>query len=150
LRIGVVTAGFDPEIHPAKKMDARITSTFTCLFDSPCLRMASQTLLAPVVLGMIRQQHGTTRLEPGKVAGLLANQKDNIAAAMPSGLSKLLAGTGLLDSLGDAARTATAATEDAARTSASAFRTVGGTAQRTAAAASGAGSPPAPPATNRV
>jgi hypothetical protein len=91
-------------------------------------------MLAPVVLGMIKQQ-GTARLDTGKVAGLLAGQKDNIAAAMPSGLSKMLAGTGLLDSLGDAARTATAATEDVARSSASTLRSVGGTAQRTAGAA---------------
>src|SRR6516162_11000563 len=67
-------------------------------------------MMAPVVLGMIKQQ-GAARLDPGRVAGLLAGQKDNIAAALPSGLSKMLAGTGLLDSLGDAARMATAATE---------------------------------------
>jgi hypothetical protein len=91
-------------------------------------------MLAPVVLGMIKQQ-GAARLDPGRVAGLLAGQKDNIAAALPSGLSKMLAGTGLLDSLGDAARTATAATEDAARTSAPALRSVGGSAQRSASAA---------------
>jgi hypothetical protein len=94
-------------------------------------------MLAPVVLGAIRQQQGTARLDPGKVAGLLASQTDNIAAALPSGLSKLLVGTGLLDSLGDAARTATAATEDAARASAS-VRTVGGTARRAAGAAASA------------
>ena len=81
-------------------------------------------MLAPVVLGTITQQQGTTRLDPGKIAGLLASQKDNIAAALPSGMSKLLAGTGLLDSLGDEARTTTAS-----------LRTVGGTAQRAEGAA---------------
>jgi len=87
-------------------------------------------MLAPVVLGTITQQQGATRLDPGRIAGLLAGQKENIAAAMPSGLSKMLAGTGLLDSLGDAARTATGATEDAARASASTVRAVDGRAQR--------------------
>ena len=80
-------------------------------------------MLAPVVLGMIKQQ-GAARLDPGRVAGLLAGQKDNIAAALPSGLSKMLAGTGLLDSL-----------DEAARSSAPALRSVGGSAQRTASAA---------------
>jgi hypothetical protein len=92
-------------------------------------------MLAPVVLGTITQQQGTTRLDPGKIAGLLASQKDNIAAALPSGMSKLLAGTGLLDSLGDAARTATAVTGEAARASAPALHTVNVTAQRAEGAA---------------
>ena len=95
-------------------------------------------MLVPVVLGTIGQQQGTTRLDPGRIAGLLAGQKDNIAAALPSGLSKLLAGTGLLDSLGDAGRTATAAAEDAARASASTVRTIGGSAQRATGAAASA------------
>jgi hypothetical protein len=89
-------------------------------------------MLAPIVLGTITQQQGTTRLDPGRIAGLLASQKENIAAALPSGLGKLLAGTGLLDSLGDAARTA--ATGEAARAPASALRAVGGSAQRTVGA----------------
>jgi len=87
-------------------------------------------MLAPVVLGTITQQQGTTRLDPGKIASFLASQKDNIAAALPSGLSTHLAGTGLLDSLGDAAQTAAAATGEAERASASAARTVGGAGQR--------------------
>src|SRR6516162_7530958 len=82
-------------------------------------------MLAPVVLGTITQQQGTTRLDPGKIASFLASQKDNIAAALPSGLSTHLAGTGLLDSLGGAARTAAAATGEAARASASAARGAG-------------------------
>jgi hypothetical protein len=64
-------------------------------------------MLAPVVMGTIAQQPGAT--QPGRIAGLLASQKDNITAAIPPGLSKQLSGTGLLDSLGGAARTATAA-----------------------------------------
>lgn len=91
-------------------------------------------MLAPVVLGTITQQQGGAgRLDPGKIAGLLAGQKDNIAAAMPPRLSNMLAGTGLLDSLEGAARTATAAGSDAARASVSAARSFGDT-TRTAGA----------------
>src|SRR5215471_20960440 len=92
-------------------------------------------MLAPVVLGTITQQQGAPRLDPGKIASFLAGQKDNIAAALPSGLSTHLAGTGLLDSLGGAARTAAAATEEAARASASAARGAG---QRAVGAAASA------------
>jgi hypothetical protein len=76
-------------------------------------------MLAPLVMGTIAQQQGT-RLEASGIAGLLASQKDNIAAALPAGFGKLLGGTGLLDSLGDAARTATAAGRQTAREAASA------------------------------
>jgi hypothetical protein len=86
-------------------------------------------MLAPIVLGTITQQQGTARLDPGRLAGLLASQKENIAAALPSGLSKLLAGTAL-----DAARMATAATGEAARAPASTLRAVGGSPQRTVGA----------------
>jgi hypothetical protein len=66
-------------------------------------------MLAPVVIGTIGQQQGTRSLDASGIAGLLSGQKDNIAAALPSGFANLLGGTGLLDSLGGAARTATAA-----------------------------------------
>ncbi|MFD1327437.1 DUF937 domain-containing protein [Mycoplana ramosa] len=77
-------------------------------------------MLAPLVLGGIARNAGGD-LSANAIAGLLAGQKDNIAAAMPSGLRDMLAGTGLLDSLGGAARAATAAgSEAAARTTSSA------------------------------
>src|SRR5262245_38067149 len=66
-------------------------------------------MLAPIVMGTIGQQQGTRSFDAGGIANLLASQKDNIAAALPAGFSNLLGGTGLLDSLGGAARTATAA-----------------------------------------
>jgi Bacterial protein of unknown function (DUF937) len=92
-------------------------------------------MLAPVVLGTITQQQGATRLDPSKIAGLLSSQKDNIAAAMPPRLSNMLAGSGLLDSLGGAARAATTAGSDAARASVSAARSIGDTTRATAGAA---------------
>jgi len=89
-------------------------------------------VLAPVVMGMIAKQQGTAQaLDPGKIASLLSGQKDNIAAALPPGLGSLLSGTGLLDSLGGAARSATARTSDwassSARAAADAGRSVFGT-----------------------
>jgi len=73
-------------------------------------------MLAPVVMGTIAQHQGTTRgLDANGIANLFASQKENIAAALPSGMSNLLSGTGLLNSLGDAARTATAAGSEAMR-----------------------------------
>lgn len=87
-------------------------------------------MLAPVVMGTIAQHQGTTRgLDANSIAKLFASQKDNIAAALPSSMSNLLSGTGLLNSLGDAARTATAAGSEAMR-EASATRLVGAARQR--------------------
>jgi len=72
-------------------------------------------MLAPIVLGTIAQHHGTTRgLDANGITNLFASQKNNIAAALPSGLGSLLSGTGLLNSLGDATRTTTASVRDAA------------------------------------
>jgi Bacterial protein of unknown function (DUF937) len=91
-------------------------------------------MLAPLVMGTIAQQQGT-RLDASGVSGLLASQKDNIAAALPAGFGNLLGGTGLLDSLGGAARTATAAGGQTARDASSAARAVGASGQRAADAA---------------
>jgi len=97
-------------------------------------------MLAPIVMGTIgRHQSAAGTLNANGISNLFASQKDNIAAALPSGFGSLLSGTGLLNSLGDAARTATAAGSEAMRTATSAARAVGQTGQRaadTAAAAS--------------
>src|SRR5262245_32820251 len=92
-------------------------------------------MLAPVVMGAISKEQGTRSLDAGGIANLLASQKDNIAAALPAGFSNLLGGTGLLDSLGGAARTATAAAGQTARVTTSAARAIGDTGQRAAGAA---------------
>jgi Bacterial protein of unknown function (DUF937) len=90
-------------------------------------------MLAPVVMGTIGQQRQQGRsLDANGISDLLASQKDNIAAALPTGLSSLLGGTGLLDALGGAARTATAAGSEAARIANSAARVVGDTGRRAA------------------
>ena len=94
-------------------------------------------MMAPVVMDTIAQQQGSARtLDPGKIANLLAGQKDNIAAAMPPALRGMLSGTGLLDSLGGAARSAGAMGGDAARASSYAARDVANTGQRVATSTS--------------
>src|SRR5262249_31536204 len=89
-------------------------------------------MLAPIVMGTIGQQQGTRSLDAGAITSLLSSQKDNIVAALPAGFANLLGGTGLLDSLGGAARTATAAAGQTARVTTSAARGVGDTGRRAA------------------
>lgn len=93
-------------------------------------------MLAPIVMGTIGKHQSTAGVADAKgIANLFASQRDNIAAALPSGFGSLLSGTGLLNSLGDAARTATAAGSEATRAASSAARAVGQTGQRAARAA---------------
>ena len=90
--------------------------------------------LVPVVMGTIAQQQGG-RVDAGSIANLLTNQKDNIAAALPSGLSRLLGGTDLLEPLGDTVRRTTAAGGDAARAAAAAVARTADDTRRSAQAA---------------
>jgi hypothetical protein len=93
--------------------------------------------LAPVVMGAIAHQQGPRGLDAGSIAGLLGSQKDSIAEALPSGFGKLLGGTGLLDTLGDAARRTVAAGGETTRAAAaSVVRTVDDTRRSGAAASS--------------
>src|SRR5262249_56383895 len=75
-------------------------------------------MLAPVVMGIIGRLQGARGIDAGSIASLLSSQKDNIAAALPSGLGNLLGCKVLLDSLGGEERTATAVGVEAARTDA--------------------------------
>lgn len=94
--------------------------------------------LAPLVMGAIGQQQGGRGLDAGSIAGLLTSQKDNIAAAIPSGFGRLLGGTGLLDSFGDAAKKAAMAGGETTRAAAaSVARTIDDTRRSGVAAASG-------------
>lgn len=88
-------------------------------------------MLAPVVMGTVAQQQGS--LSPSGMASLLASQKNNIAAALPSGFSNMLSGTGLLDSLGGAARSAAGAANQAAQHAGSAAYTARNASQRSVA-----------------
>ena len=92
-------------------------------------------MLGPIVMGVIGQHHSAAHaLDANGIANLFASQKGNIAAAIPPGLSSLLGGTGLLDSLGGAARTATEAGSEAMR-EASASRLIDAARQRGSSAA---------------
>jgi hypothetical protein len=60
-------------------------------------------MLTPVVMGIIgKHQSAAGALDANGITSLFASQKDNIAAALPSGFGNLLSGTGLLNSLGAA------------------------------------------------
>jgi hypothetical protein len=78
-------------------------------------------LLAPLVLGVLGQKQRSLGLDAGGIAHLLAGQKDSIAAALPSGFSNLLKGTGILDSLGGLTDTASQAANRAGATVGSAY-----------------------------
>ncbi len=92
-------------------------------------------MLAPVALGTLAQQQKASGLDTAGLGSLLASQKDNIAAAMPSGFGDLLKGTGLLDGLSLPSAGATAAKAASAATSAaSSAAATASTAARSAAA----------------
>jgi len=103
-------------------------------------------MLAPIVMGTIGKHIGARNLDANSLASLFSAQKDQIAQALPSGFGNLLRGTGLVNSLGDAAgkaaatageatTIAAAATDQAAQYASSAARTVSTTGQRATEAA---------------
>jgi hypothetical protein len=60
-------------------------------------------MLGPIILGFLKGQKRTMGLDAGGLASLLASQKQNIANAIPSGLSKLMPDVPGLSSLTGAA-----------------------------------------------
>ncbi|MGB6446495.1 MAG: DUF937 domain-containing protein [Xanthobacteraceae bacterium] len=95
-------------------------------------------ILAPIVMGTIAKQQGGGGLNANNIVSLFAAQKDNIAAALPSGLRDQLRGTGLLDALHGAAGTTATMADQATRAATSATQAVTNTGTRAAnAAASG-------------
>jgi len=56
-------------------------------------------IIGPLVLGGLARTQRSQGLDSNGLASLLSSQKDNIAAAIPSGFGNLLSGTGLLDSV---------------------------------------------------
>ncbi len=71
-------------------------------------------MLGPVVAGVLGQQQRNNGLDANGLASLLASQKDQIAAAMPSGFTKMLSGTDVLGAF-DGGMRRTADTVAAAR-----------------------------------
>jgi hypothetical protein len=67
-------------------------------------------LLGPVVLGVLGQQQRDRGLDASGLTNLLTSQKNNIADALPSGFSKYLSDTGILDNVTSGAKTASRTT----------------------------------------
>ena len=66
-------------------------------------------MLGPVVLGALGQQQRSMGLDASGLASLLTSQKDQIAAAMPSGLADQLSAAGLIDGAAGGLRSGAAA-----------------------------------------
>jgi hypothetical protein len=104
---------------------------------------ASQSLLGmltPVVMGLIGKQLGNGNLNAASLTSLFTSQKDQIAQAMPAGMGKVLASTGLLDSIGGLTGSAAAAAEQAGRATTAAAGQVSQMASSAARSAGAAGS----------
>ena len=86
---------------------------------SPGASEALLGLLFPVVLGTISKQLGGSSLNAPRLTNLLAAQRENIAAALPSGFADLLRGTGLLAALGSGADKVSSATNQTSSAAAS-------------------------------
>jgi hypothetical protein len=87
------------------------------------------SMLGPVVLGVLGQHARSEGLDAGGLASLLTSQKQQIGAAIPSGLADRLTAGGLIDSAAETVRSG------AAMSSAAGSR-IAGTAERMAAAGS--------------
>jgi hypothetical protein len=92
--------------------------------------------LAPLVMGVLGREQRAQGLDAQGLAGMLSNQKDSIAHALPAGLARALGPTGLLDGVADrlgegvitVAQAGRAAGAQAARTASVATTTTAGAA----------------------
>jgi hypothetical protein len=96
-------------------------------------------MLTPIVMGSLAKFLGSG-FDVHNLTNMFAGQKQNIAAALPSGFASQLAGTDIFDSIADGARKTGAAAADAARSAASATSSAAyaaaGTGRRAAAGTS--------------
>jgi hypothetical protein len=97
-------------------------------------------MLGPVVLGTLGQQQRSAGLDANGLASLLGSQKDQIAAAIPSGLADHLSAAGLIDRAAGAARSGAAAASAAGSRIAGASERTIAEASRAAQATTGAAS----------
>jgi hypothetical protein len=94
-------------------------------------------MLGPVVLGALGQHQRSAGLDAGGLASLLASQKDQIVAAIPSNLADQLSATGLIDRAEGSLRGGAAAASAAGDRIASASqRTIAAASRATSGAAS--------------
>ena len=93
-------------------------------------------LLAPAVMGMLGQQQRSGGLDASGLANLLSSQRDQIAAAMPSGVANALGARGLIDTVeGGLRRSADTASATAGRMAGGISDTAAGASQVARAAA---------------
>ncbi|HWN76902.1 MAG TPA: DUF937 domain-containing protein, partial [Bradyrhizobium sp.] len=98
-------------------------------------------MLGPVVLGALGQQQRSAGLDASGLASLLGSQKDQIAAALPSGLADQLSAAGLIDRAAGTLRSGTAAVSAAgSRIAGASERTVAGAGRAAYATTSAASS----------
>jgi hypothetical protein len=91
-------------------------------------------MLGPVVLGALGQQQRSAGLDASGLASLLGSQRDQIAAAIPSGLADQLSAVGLIDrAAGNLRSGAAAASAAGSRIAGASERTVAGATQAASA-----------------
>jgi hypothetical protein len=96
-------------------------------------------MLAPIVLATLGQQQRNAGLDASGLASLLSSQKDQIAAAIPSGLADQLSAAGLIDRATGSLRSGAAAASAAgSRIAGASERTVAGVSQTASATTSAA------------
>jgi hypothetical protein len=84
-------------------------------------------MLGPVILGALGQQQRSAGLDASGLASLLGSQKEQIAAAIPSGLADQLSAAGLIDRAAGSLRSGAAAVSTAgSRTAGASERTLAG------------------------
>jgi hypothetical protein len=88
-------------------------------------------MLAPMVLGALGQHQRSAGLDATGLASLLRSQKDQITAAIPSGLADQLGAAGLIDKVETGLRSGTAAASAGASRIESASQRAGAVASRT-------------------
>jgi hypothetical protein len=92
-------------------------------------------MLGPVILGSLGQQQRSAGLDASGLASLLVSQKDQIAAAIPSGLADQLSAAGLIDKASGRLRSGAAAVSAAgSRIADASDRNIAGASQAASAA----------------
>ncbi len=95
-------------------------------------------LLAPIIFSVIKRKVLGGGLNAASLASMMMGQKDNIAAAMPAGLSEQLNSSGFLDSIGDTLKGGAGAVTDTAGAAVNAVGDTAGAAVNAAGDAVGA------------
>jgi hypothetical protein len=108
---------------------AQVVGKFAGIGDSGGKSLLS--VLGPIVLGALGQQQRSAGLDADGLASLLRSQKDQITAAIPSGLAGQLGAAGLIDRAEAGLRSGAAAASAGASRVASASQEAGSWASRT-------------------